>query len=182
MSHGGDDGKIYASDFEFDVSEIWTPFVGKHCPSLIGKPKLFFIQACRGTLADFGVFMKVKPKPELENVRENSDSIDSEVAKEQTFVIPNLADLLVMYSTSEGHVSFRNPNDGSWFIQSLCIELSENSHEELLLILTGVLRRVAFNYQSDIEKNQDYDAGKQMPVFMSMLTKTFYLRKRNSTE
>jgi caspase 7 len=181
MSHGTEKGKIYASDYEFDVSEIWSPFVGVNCPSLIGKPKLFFIQACRGSLADSGVFMtsKIKQKEGPEDLKEKSDSIDAEVEREEVFVIPNLADLLVMYSTSEGHVSFRNPDSGSWFIQSLCEELRENNHEELMLILTGVLRRVAFGYQSNVPSNTDYDAGKQMPVFMSMLTKTFYLRKRN---
>lgn len=180
MSHGSDDGKIYASDLQFDVTEVWEPFIGDHCPSLIGKPKLFFIQACRGSMTDPGVFVKTKSNPNLSQVK--ADSIDAEVVHEETFVIPKLADLLVMYSTSEGHISFRNPDSGSWFIQSLCQELRENPKEELLNILTGVMRRVAFGFQSNIPANTAYDAAKQMPCFMSMLTKTFYLRKRNKAE
>ena len=40
------------------VSEIVGFFTGKTKHSLNGKPKLFFIQACRGTMTDLGVEMK----------------------------------------------------------------------------------------------------------------------------
>ncbi|CAO1419814.1 unnamed protein product [Diamesa tonsa] len=132
MSHGMEDGRILAADNEYNVQELWENFIGNNCESLIGKPKLFFIQACRGSMVD--------PDP--------------------IFVIPNLADLLVMYSTAEDHYSFRNTTQGSWFIQALCEELKTNPNKDLMWILTGVNRRVAFAKQ------------KQMPIIVSMLTKT----------
>ncbi len=92
---------------------------------------------------------------------------------EEEYVIPVLADLLIMYSTSEGYYSFRNQDEGSWFIQSLTSELKDNQQEELMTILTGVNRRVAYSFQSNIPKSK-MDACKQMPNIVSMLTKAFY--------
>lgn len=175
MSHGKKDGKIYAADGEFMVQDLWANFIGEKCPSLIGKPKLFFIQACRGTMTDPGVLYKPRPKLRLLS----SDAVDAKLIKEpDNFVIPTLSDLLVMYSCAEGYYSFRNPEDGSWFIQALCDELRENSHEDLMSILTGVNRRVAFAKQSNVPNDDKFDAMKQMPNIVSMLTKTMFFMKK----
>lgn len=177
MSHGKSDGKVSAADCDFMVQELWEFFIGNNCETLIGKPKLFFIQACRGKMTDPGILLK--PKPKMRNMS-MSDAVDAHSFDEEVFVIPTLADLLVMYSTAEGYYSFRNPADGSWFIQALCIELKENGHEELMTILTGVNRRVAFAKQSNVPDNFKIDAMKQMPNIVSMLTKGMYfLKKRN---
>jgi caspase 7 len=178
MTHGKSDGKVYARDREFNVQELWAPFVGENCPSLIGKPKLFFIQACRGSMTDPGTLFKPKPKARLKS---SPDTVDASSSKGEVFVIPTLADLLVMYSTAEGYYSFRNPADGSWFIQAICEELRENPQEDILTILTGVNRRVAFAKQSHVPGNSDWDAMKQMPNILTMLTKTMYFLKRNSS-
>lgn len=176
MTHGQTDGRIYAADGVFLVQNLWEYFIGNKCESLIGKPKLFFIQACRGSMTDPGIIMKPKAKARLTSL---PDQVDAKAVKDEDhFVIPTLADLLVMYSTAEGFYSFRNPADGSWFIQAICDELRENPQEDLLTILTGVNRRVAFAKQSYVPDNQDWDAMKQMPNIVSMLTKTMYFTKK----
>jgi len=56
MSHGNENGvegcdaKVLASGDEqmCPLNDIISPFDGDKCTSLIGKPKVFFIQACRG--------------------------------------------------------------------------------------------------------------------------------------
>ncbi|XP_071480762.1 caspase-2-like [Diadema antillarum] len=49
MSHGVQEG-IYGSDgVVISVEDIKEMFSGKNCPALIGKPKIFFFQACRGS-------------------------------------------------------------------------------------------------------------------------------------
>ncbi|KAL7022379.1 hypothetical protein ACKWTF_012217 [Chironomus riparius] len=175
MTHGKRDGKIFSSDGEILVNDLWENFLGDKCETLIGKPKLFFIQACRGTSTDPGILLKPKPPIRAATL---ADTVDAKAVKEEFFVLPTLADLLVMYSTAEGFYSFRNPKDGSWFIQALCEELRENSHEELMTILTGVNRRVAFAKQSYVPHIHELDASKQMPIIQSMLTKGFYFVKR----
>ncbi|XP_001849630.2 caspase [Culex quinquefasciatus] len=172
MSHG-EEGVLYARDSKYNVDALWKNFVGNACPSLIGKPKMFFIQACRGEEFDEGVTLKTDgPK----------DMVDSK--KEQvSYSIPAMADLLVMYSTYDGHYSWRNPKQGSWFIQSMCREFKENGRiRDLLTLLTGVARRTAFEYQSFVPNNEKMDAMKQMPCLVSMLTKTFYFTKKTKSK
>ncbi|KTF76634.1 hypothetical protein cypCar_00048574, partial [Cyprinus carpio] len=43
LSHG-DDGKIYGTDDYIELKQLFTLFRGDRCKSLVGKPKLFFIQ------------------------------------------------------------------------------------------------------------------------------------------
>ena len=43
-------GKVYGSDgATVDIMRLTSCFKGDTCPSLVGKPKLFFVQACQGT-------------------------------------------------------------------------------------------------------------------------------------
>ncbi|XP_053660674.1 caspase-1-like [Anopheles marshallii] len=169
MTHGDKD-VLHASDDSYPVGRLWEPFVGNGCKTLVGKPKLFFIQACRGETFDVGVKMS----------KVLTDTVDARSSSEQLlYVIPTMADLLVMYSTYDGHYSWRNPINGSWFIQSLSMELEKNAHsKELLHLLTGVSRRVAYQYQSNVPGNSKMDAKKQMPCIVSMLTKLFYFPRK----
>ncbi|CAO1443301.1 unnamed protein product [Diamesa hyperborea] len=167
MSHGDKDDKILAQDEEYFVQELWENFIGDNCVSLIGKPKLFFIEASRGENIDFGV--------------PHNDEVDS-IKKE--FLIPKLADLLVLKSTAEGHHTFRNPSKGSWFIQALCEELKNNLKEihlgdDFMQVLTRVNRRVAFDKIANAPNNIEYNNGKQMPNILSFLTKSFVFSKKS---
>jgi hypothetical protein len=37
-----------------DYKVLFRPFDGDNCKALVGKPKMFFIQACRGDLTEEG--------------------------------------------------------------------------------------------------------------------------------
>ncbi|XP_055592854.1 caspase-like [Uranotaenia lowii] len=176
MTHG-EQGVLYASDSKYNVDSLWKNFVGDACPSLIGKPKLIFIQACRGEQFDDGVSFKAAPASNV--VKDFVDSRNEPVV----YAIPAMADLLVMYSTYEGYYSWRNPRQGSWFIQSLCRELTEHGKQrDLLTLLTGVIRRTAFEYQSFVPHDERMDCKKQIPCMVSMLTKTFYFTKKTRSK
>lgn len=173
MSHG-EQGVLYARDNKYNVDSLWKNFVGNSCPSLIGKPKMFFIQACRGEQFDEGVTFASSNAPK--------DMVDSR-HEPVLYLVPAMADLLVMYSTYEGYYSWRNPRQGSWFIQSLCTELDEQGRvRDLLTLLTGVTRRTAYEYQSFVPQNEKMDAKKQIPSIVSMLTKTFYFTKKTKSK
>ena len=167
MTHGGKGGQIDAADRNYSVQVLWENFLGENCKTLIGKPKLFFIQACRGDMVDFGVLLYPKPI-EKKNI---SDEVDAQSTK-PIFVIPTMADVLVMYSTLDGHAAFRSPVEGAWFIQVLCKELNSTTKLDLLHILTRVINIVSFAHQSNIPDNEELDAAKQSPIFFSTLTKT----------
>ncbi|NXO30113.1 CASP3 protein, partial [Cisticola juncidis] len=154
LSHG-EEGLFYGTDGPLELKVLTGLFRGDRCRSLAGKPKLFFIQACRGTELDSGI---------------ETDSGSEETMCQK---IPVEADFLYAYSTAPGYYSWRNSAEGSWFIQSLCKMLKEHARKlELMQILTRVNRRVA-EYES-CSTRQDFNAKKQIPCIVSMLTKEFY--------
>jgi caspase 7 len=44
LTHGDHRGDLYAKDKTYRVDELWFNFTADRCPSLAGKPKIFFIQ------------------------------------------------------------------------------------------------------------------------------------------
>lgn len=44
MTHGDSNGQLHAADKPYDVRDLWVNFVGTECQTLIGKPKIFFVQ------------------------------------------------------------------------------------------------------------------------------------------
>ncbi|XP_030047368.1 caspase-3 [Microcaecilia unicolor] len=159
LSHG-EDGKIYGTDGCLELINITRLFRGDQCKSLIGKPKLFFIQACRGTELDAGV---------------EADSSTDDYGDRQK--IPVEADFLFAYSTVPGYYSWRNTTNGSWFIQSLCEMLNQHADKlELMHILIRVNRKVALEFESS-SPCPGFNAMKQIPCIVSMLTKELYFTK-----
>ncbi|ELU15346.1 hypothetical protein CAPTEDRAFT_139929 [Capitella teleta] len=153
LSHG-DEGIVYGTDTIIKLETLLGPFKGEKCPSLIGKPKLFFIQACRGTALDHGVLQH-----------------DAMAEENKIYRIPQEADCLYAYSTVSGYFSWRNSTKGSWFVQALCKALKQHAREkDLVWILTRVNREVAYEFQSNASK-EFMNRKKQVPSIVSMLTK-----------
>ncbi len=48
MSHGKLNAVYGADGLEISVPQIIDHFKGTNCPSLVDKPKIFFLQACQG--------------------------------------------------------------------------------------------------------------------------------------
>ncbi|XP_008297494.1 caspase-3a [Stegastes partitus] len=152
LSHG-DEGVFFGTDGSVELKYLTSLFRGDRCTSLVGKPKLFFIQACRGTDLDAGI---------------ETDS------GEDTTKIPVEADFLYAFSTAPGYYSWRNTMTGSWFIQSLCDMVSKYGKElELQHIMTRVNHKVAVEFES-ISNSPGFNAKKQIPCIVSMLTKEMY--------
>lgn len=164
-SHG-DQGIIYARDKKFRVEELWEPFIGNKCPSLAGKPKLFFIQACQGDRLDHGTML---------------DETDSGSTK--CHLIPSYADFLITYSTIPGFFSWRNTESGSWFMQSLCgVLLAKGKELDLLSLLTLVNYNVAYSFMSNVPHNPGMDKMKQIPCISSMLTRKLYFKSKTDED
>ncbi|KAI2811413.1 Caspase-7 [Blomia tropicalis] len=164
LSHGDKD-EISCKDQWISIESIRNRFKSDRCPSLAGKPKLFFIQACRGTLFDSGTLVH--------------DSLSSSLIRNdsRTFLIPTNADFLLFFSTYEGYYSFRNPSSGSWFIQDLCQVLKEYRNQyDLMTMCTIVCQRIAFERQSK-STDKFRNRKKQMPCIMSTLTRLVLISK-----
>ncbi|XP_072166109.1 caspase-2-like [Diadema setosum] len=138
MSHGTEEGILGTDDKVVQMKEIKEVFSGRNCPQLNGKPKIFFIQACRGDkLTQLAMDSAVEPF--LQRVHmDNSLHLQVDGCGN-----PENADMFICYATSEGYVSLRNPDNGSWFIQALCEELIVRAHkDDLYTIMTKVSQRV----------------------------------------
>ncbi|XP_072296097.1 caspase-3-like [Eucyclogobius newberryi] len=159
LSHG-DEGVIYGTDGCEKLDVLTRFFKGDKCRSLVGKPKLFFIQACRGAEFDDGI---------------ETDSVDAS-SDPSTDRIPVEADFLYAYSTAPGYYAWRNTHNGSWFIQSLCEVLEKHKDLELMQIMTRVNRRVAYHFESSSDIS-GFSGKKQIPCIVSMLTKEFFFPK-----
>ncbi|GAB1610140.1 caspase-7-like [Argonauta hians] len=158
LSHGEDDNVIYGTDDKIKLDNLIEMVLPDRCPGLIGKPKLFFIQACRGTKCDQGAIMHDANKYELEKIK--------------SCKVPLWADTLLAYSTVPGFYSWRNSTNGSWFIQSLAEVLSQNGKkEELQKLMLAVNYKVAFEYESN---SDSMNKMKQIPCVSNMLTKELY--------
>uniref|UniRef100_A0A8C0CFW9 Caspase-8 n=1 Tax=Balaenoptera musculus TaxID=9771 RepID=A0A8C0CFW9_BALMU len=159
LSHG-DKGIIYGSDGqEAPIYELTSYFTGSKCPSLLGKPKIFFIQACQGDNYQRGIAVETDSEQ-----KEAYLEMDSSLQKRY---IPDEADFLLGMATVNNCVSYRSTMEGTWYIQSLCQSLRERCPrgEDILTILTKVNFEVS---NKDDKKNM----GKQMPQ------PTFTLRKK----
>lgn len=107
LSHG-EKGAVFGTDRNpISIKNITRTFRSTDESPLGGKPKVFLIQACQGSLCQRGVLVK-----------------DLEADAASPFV-PEEADVLVAVATVEDYVSFRHKKDGSWFIQSVCEQLKE---------------------------------------------------------
>ncbi|XP_068155873.1 caspase [Drosophila tropicalis] len=159
LSHG-EMGYIYAKDTQYKLDNIWSYFTANHCPTLAGKPKLFFIQACQGDRLDAGVTMQRAGHTETDG--------DSSMS----YKIPIHADFLIAYSTIPGFYSWRNTTRGSWFMQSLCAELAANGKRlDILTLLTFVCQRVAVDFESCTPDTPEMHQQKQIPCITTMLTR-----------
>lgn len=85
LSHG-EMGILYSRNAPYKPDVLWSPFTADRCPTLAGKPKLFFIQACQGDKLDGGVTMRT----------------ETDGHPDESYRIPSQADFLICYSTVPG--------------------------------------------------------------------------------
>lgn len=200
MTHGGL-GELYGVNGDaFPVHQLTLDFTAEKCPSLAGKPKLFFIQACRGDEYQLGYAVPVagnneegpstrrqvnSPPSSLRFRTPRMDTSDPEELEEEPAIaaaklpkkqrlVPSFADFLLSYATLAGFKAQRDPQQGSIYIQTLChyLELYGKSRS-LLDIVTSVHREVSEKVFREAESS-DQDGGtifQQTPEVRHTLTR-----------
>jgi len=124
MGHG-EEGIIYGQDLRnVDLrGDVFDAFSNKNCPVLSGKPRLFFIQACRGDKEDEGIDGSSTIKrgrgtdhpPNQPNQRQKRKAA--------------LDDTVRAYSCLENYVAFRSQK-GAHFIDSIHQVFLKHATEE----------------------------------------------------
>lgn len=122
-SHGTRDGILCTDGMCYPQKTVLAKFNNLNCAALRLKPKLFFIQACRGSFSDDGVPL------------DKADS-KSKPAPGKSHHLPTFTDILVAHSTLEDYKAHRNTKHGSWFVQivtKVFMEKAYNSDVEKML-------------------------------------------------
>ncbi|XP_035526118.1 caspase-8 [Morone saxatilis] len=170
LSHG-DKGCVFGTDGQkVFLQDVTKPFTSGQAPTLAGKPKLFFIQACQGNLYQRGS-VPCPPRPRQEE-GDRESRLEEDAGPVHGETVPHDADFLLGMATVPECRSFRNTSTGSIYIQQLCRELlksaeSSERDDDILTVLTRVNREVS---------KGEYLTYKQMPEPKYTLTKKLVLK------
>lgn len=108
VSSHGNQRAIYGSD-SVEVKRDEFCNLIKSCPSLKGKPKLFFIQACRLPIVD---------------ADSNKDGLEGEATPITTPLHPD-ADMLIANAATPDNAAYISLMQGSWFVTALKRKLTD---------------------------------------------------------
>ncbi|PAA56209.1 hypothetical protein BOX15_Mlig000705g2, partial [Macrostomum lignano] len=146
MAHGTADS-IYGCDGRpLEIKYLAARFQANICSGLEHKPKIFFVQACRGgrTEATGGAGAGSQLLSQVQPV--STDSTSGPAPVKDSLFCPTESDFLFCYANTETGAAYREPHRGSIFIQTLCTVLErEYQREHLVDIMTQVNRRVKEN-------------------------------------
>jgi len=184
LSHGTD-GYIYGTDFENKIN-LDKDVLNLFDDVLIGKPKLFIFQACRGenfnlkldcsveeAIASKFREMRVVHKSERA-VKVSLSCVDFIDGRPIRTSLPSRSDFFIWYSSVRGFVSHRD-TDGSPFIKCLVAVFSRHARD---LELVEMVRKVNLLMQQYEKKHCDemnaVSSYFMLPVPEYHLTKHLY--------
>lgn len=149
--HGGERGVQTKDDKFINAENIVSPFKN----GFIGKPKLFFIESCRGE--------------EDQKTKRQLSSVDNESFTDELRV-PVDADILIAYSTTPGYYSYSSKDDESYFIRE-CVDVFKNDSSKMHVeeMMIEIRRRIA--QMQIVEEKEKYG---QMPCTWSTLRKKVF--------
>ena len=175
LSHGAEDCILGSDSKEISYEEVMSLLKADQFPAMAGKPKLIFVQACRGIISDYGYLIGRGGSDISMDCGTNNPSPPPNVR------IPTDSDILIVYATTRGRAAHKvllyrqgfDPVAESWFLEGLHqVLLAHADDEDLLSMLTRVNSHVAML--------GDGKTGMQIPAQFSTLTRKIYLRKKLS--
>ena len=169
LSHGNERGieGIGGRDDVISVPELTEIINCKNCPKLFGKPKIFFIQACRGDNTPDPVV--------LDNTTIYTG--DTQVADGRRRALPPEADFMISFCTSQDNVACRGLNTGAQYIIKLCETIDKYSSKLNLYELLLVVHREIVALEFKVTIGQSDKVYHQMPELRSTLQGKFKFEK-----
>ena len=155
MSHGRSRGEVFCSDGHTIPIQFLNDMFS-NCETLSGKPKLFFIQVCRGIGEDVGG--EFCPDYDISSL----------------YPATTRSDFLYAFSTVDEYVSYRNENEGSHYVRCFVEAFRKHvAHDHILDILTVVNHEVSkIDTERPSSKNRNRTKiCKQMPEVRHTLRK-----------
>ena len=190
LSHGTEDGLIFVDGVNVPVTDFISCV--QKSPLYAEKPKLFFIQACRGNRKAGEVYNEF-PRPssrisgDVQKSISDMDLMEADAAplRSEADIMAGVdihipeADVLLSYSTISDYVSFRNTQHGSWYVQgesifwrnyfleTLAKVFSEHAWEEDVLSLLTLVNYEIVRFTTTV-------GWRQVPAPQSTLRKKLY--------
>lgn len=147
---------MYGSDERpFTLEDVLKPFAPSNCGYMSGKPKLVFIQACRGEQYDYS-------QSDAPTIHEDPQS-------------PNLScpDFLVGFPTQAGYRAFRDIENGSWYINALARTFIARAHNTSLNSMMNLIAGAASRWLSKTG-NPETDNKTQYAIYTCSFTKDLF--------
>ncbi|XP_052106425.1 caspase-1-like [Mytilus californianus] len=186
---------LFTADGIVPTDRILQEFNDDNCPNLQGKPRMFFIQACRSIFnpdndpeseIDKGYTIDL-----LQELADNDivpDKMNEKVTNAQIDAvdfcdIPCYEDYLVMFSSSSGKLGWSDKR-GGWLMYCLFTvfeKLLDTDFDDFLQILSAVCGKMARDLETSHPKKV-YNRTKSAAVIYHMLTKDLYLRPKSIKE
>lgn len=187
MSHGEEGFLTTKEGDKILLDDIFALFNNINCPSLAGKPKLFFIQSCRddpvtGPAEDLGIRLSFNSqnKEQTPDLRDESDGNSKKQLIQRNFEtdsmnasnpiyfhIPSMCDMLIGFPTQKGYIAYRKPEIGSWYMNAIVQVFSKHSSDTDLCALLNMVNSMISNEVTNMGK-------KQMSEYTSKLTKPYF--------
>nr|XP_030709926.1 caspase-2 isoform X4 [Globicephala melas] len=171
LSHGMEGGVYGVDGTLLQLQEVFRLFDNANCPSLQNKPKMFFIQACRGDETDRGVDQQDGKNHERSPECEESDASKEEGLKMR---LPTRSDMICGYACLRGTAAMRNTKRGSWYVEALTQVFCERAcdkHVADMLVEVNALIKEREGYAPGTE----FHRCKEMSEYCSTLCRHLYL-------
>lgn len=160
LTHGDDNGVLLGEDYgKVKLSDVKKLFLD--CKELYGKPKLFFIQACRGT---------VDPEAVPTGIR--TAAAKKLKAKD--------ADFFQFFPTAPGHTSWVG-NQGSLFIRTLCEVVHAYADQFTLQDIVTKVNQILAEEIKQIREGNKMTTVCEAPEVTHSLTYNLYLKAENTS-
>lgn len=180
MSHGKERNRILCSGGGIvKIEEVLDMFTSVNCKTLEGKPKVVFIQACRGKDEDAATFTDEPPKKRFKVSTDHDPDgppVMAAGSKQLDVKAHRNADFLTANSTASGHVSYRSDSKGSYFVNALVKVFREKYKNEHLYDMLAVINKNVneFNMHCKDKGGTRYAAKQTIEVTSTLRKKLFF--------